>query len=220
VNGVAESRFLNGLPVDLLDRMRGGLATVLLTKGEVLVRTGSEIDYVYYPTSCLVSIVFALRAGHMLVVESIGTDGFVGLPAFLSKNQVAGTTSRVQISGEALRMSAQVFYTHVEDSRLRRYISKYAARTLTTLAQSAACAAFHPVHERLARWLLIARDGIQSDEIGLTHDNIALMLGVHRPTVTNAIHALESAGLIKQSRGSILIVDGNRLVEAACECYR
>jgi Mn-dependent DtxR family transcriptional regulator len=91
---------------------------------------------------------------------------------------------------------------------------------VATIAQSAACNAFHPVQERLARWLLLVRDSMERDEFALTQDFIAVMLGVHRPTVSVAIRILESAGLIEHSRGRVRIVDSEALAQAACECYR
>jgi CRP-like cAMP-binding protein len=180
---------------------------------------GEEIEFVYFPTSCLVSMVVALESGSTVEAATVGSDGFVGVSAFLGMND-ADITAFVQIEGEAFRLEIAEFRRLLGDSGVRAACGSFAAKTLATIAQSTACIAFHPVQERLARWLLLVRDSTERDEFALTQDFIAVMLGVHRPTVTITIRLLESAGLIEHRRGLVRIVDREALAQAACECYR
>jgi CRP-like cAMP-binding protein len=216
---MAESRFLNALPADLHALMRPDLRPVVLKRDDVLLRAGEVMDFVYFPTTGLVSMVVSLENGSTIEATTIGNDGFSGLSAFLGR-QRADATCMVQIAGDGLRMPVDRFLSHLEDRRLHEHVGAFAAKTFATIAQSTACIAFHPVQERLARWLLMVRDGTEQDEFELTHDFLAVMLGVHRPTVTIAIRILESAGLINHGRGHIRVLDADGLKLAACECYR
>jgi CRP-like cAMP-binding protein len=164
-------------------------------------------------------MVVTLENGNTVEAATIGSDGFVGVSAFLGMER-ADMTALVQIEGEGLRLPIDAFRRCMDqDARFRERLGAFTAKTLATVAQSAACIAFHPVQERLARWLLLVRDGTETDEFPLTQDFLAVMLGVHRPTVTIAVRLLEGAGLIEHRRGHIRIVDAAALVRATCECY-
>jgi CRP-like cAMP-binding protein len=185
----------------------------------VIHRAGEPIDYVYFPTSCLVSMVAAVEKGSTVEAATAGSDGFVGVSALLGMER-ADITAVVQMDGETLRMRIGDFRRHLADERFRQKLGAFVAKTVATIAQTAACNAFHPVQERLARWLMLVRDSTEREEFPLTQEFIAVLLGVHRPTVSIAIRRLESAGLIEHSRGLIHIVDSPALAKAACECYR
>lgn len=118
-----------------------------------------------------------------------------------------------------MRIDVADLRRHLEDVRLRNALGAYSATAFTTVGQLAGCVAFHPVEQRLARWLLMVRDRVGTEDLALTHEFLGVMLGVYRPTVTIAIHMLEQAGLIEHRRGHITILNGPRLEEAACECY-
>jgi len=216
---VADSRFIAALPADLQQSMRPDLELMDLARDEVLLRIGDLIDAVYFPTTCMVSMVVTLENGSTIEAATVGSNGFVGISSFLG-GQRAEATGMVQIAGEALRMDVAAFQTHLQDPRLRANLGAYTAATFATIAQSTACIAFHPVQERLARWLLMVRDGIERNEFPLTQEFLAVMLGVQRPTVTIASRTLEKAGLIEHRRGRIRIPDAEALAQAACECYR
>jgi CRP-like cAMP-binding protein len=215
---VAESRFLDSLPKDAIETIRPKLERLQLKRSEPLLTAGEDIEFAYFPTSCLVSMVVSLESGSTVEAATVGSDGFVGVSAFLGMEQ-ADITAVVQIGGEALRLGIDDFRRLLDDRRIRAACGSFAAKTLATVAQSTACIAFHPVQERLARWLLLVRDSTEQDEFLLTQDFIAVMLGVHRPTVTIAIRILESAGLVEHRRGLVRIVDAAGLAQAACECY-
>ncbi|HEX5370763.1 MAG TPA: Crp/Fnr family transcriptional regulator [Dehalococcoidia bacterium] len=213
------SRFLLSLPDDIQNILKPQLETLVLSHGEIMLAAGELIDYIYFPTDSLISMVVTLENGNTVEAATIGNDGFAGIAAFFGGYR-AEVTAVVQIPGEALRLDVSVFRKLMENERFREVTGNYAARIFATVAQSAACLAFHPVHERLARWLLLVRDCTEHSEFPLTQDFIAVMLGVHRPTVTIAMRLLESAGLVEHRRGRIRIVDADALTEAACECYR
>ena len=215
----ARSRFLDSLPQDLQGAIASDLDALTVRRSDVLHRAGEPIDYVYFPTSCLVSMVAAVEKGSSVEAATAGSDGFVGVSALLGMER-ADITAVVQMDGETLRMRIRDFRRHLADERFRERLGAFVAKTLATIAQTAACNAFHPVQERLARWLMLVRDSTEREEFPLTQEFIAVLLGVHRPTVTIAIRRLESAGLIEHSRGLIRIIDSLALAQAACECYR
>jgi CRP-like cAMP-binding protein len=164
-------------------------------------------------------MVVTLENGNTIEATTVGSDGFVGLSVSLGTER-ADVTAMVQVAGDALRMDVNAFRSCLEEPQFRASVGRYTAKVFATIAQSTACIAFHPLQERLARWLLQVREGVEGDEFVLTQDFLAIMLGVHRPTVTIAIRMLEGAGLIEHHRGRIRIVDAAALTEAACECAR
>ena len=215
----AKSRLLDSLPRYLQEAIAADLDPLTVRRGDNLARAGEPIEYVYFPTSCLVSMVVTLENGSTVEAATAGSDGFSGMSAFLGM-KLSDITAVVQIDGETLRMRIDDFRRHLADEIFRERLGAFVAKTLATIAQSAACNAFHPVHERLARWLMLVRDCTEREEFPLTQEFISVMLGVYRPTVTIAIRLLSSAGLIEHRRGVIRIVDSLALAEAACECYR
>ena len=214
-----KNRLLQSLDPRVQLAISRDLERVNLPRGEHLFAAGQIPEFVYFPTSCLISMVVILESGSTVEAATIGSDGFVGISTYLGMAK-ADTTAVVQIGGEAQRMRVEAFLKHMTEESFRDSLGASTAKTIATIAQSIACIAFHPVPERLARWLLLVRDGIQQDEFLLTQDFIAVMLGVHRATVTIAVRLLETAGLIEHRRGLIRIVDVAALTEAACECYR
>jgi CRP-like cAMP-binding protein len=117
-------------------------------------------------------------------------------------------------------MPLAAFTRHLRDYRFREVLGRYVSRVFAAMAQSTACVAFHPVQERLARWLLMVSDALERDEFTLTQDSLAVMLGTHRPTVSIAVGILEKAGLLSHRRGVVRIIDKPGLTEASCECYQ
>jgi CRP-like cAMP-binding protein len=216
---VAESRLLNSLPRHLCDQIVQGSERLNLKRGEMLLTARETAQFVYFPTDCMVSMVVTLENGNTVEAATVGSDGFVGISSFLGVEQ-ADITAVVQLPGETLRLPVEVFRKQLDNEVFRTALGAFAAKTVATIAQSTACNTFHPVHERLARWLLLVRDSTERNEFALTQEFIAVMLGVHRPTVTIAMRLLQSAGLIEHRRGLIRIVAPDALTEAACECYR
>ena len=158
-------------------------------------------------------------AGDTVEVGSIGCEGMVGLPVFFGGGRSTSGV-RVQIAGDAERMEASVLQREIARTPgLRRLLNLYAQAFMSQVSQSTACNRLHAAEERLARWLLICRDRIGRDDIPITHEAMAMMLGVRRATVTEAAGALQQRGLIRYRRGVITIIDRERLEAASCECY-
>jgi CRP-like cAMP-binding protein len=213
------NRLLDNLPQDLAARMAEHLELVHLERSTSVMQPGVTIDFVYFPTTCLISLVSTTDSGNMAEASTVGQDGFVGIAAIFGQPAVATTSGIIQIEGDALRMSVEQLEIAIQDSRLRRALGNYALWVIAVITQSAACQAFHPVQERLARWLLMVRFSTGRLEFPLTQELMAIMLGAQRPTVSIAIGALENAGFVQHRRGVISIVDEPGLESAACECF-
>jgi CRP-like cAMP-binding protein len=212
---------LAALPADEYKRIVASLDPVALKLKTLLHRPGAPIDHVYFPGGGFCSILTLLKDGRMVEVATVGREGMVGVEAVLDGNPVSSismvqgeTETCYRMTGEAFRQEMDrrgVFY---------ELLTRYAQALVGFMMQSTACNAVHSVEQRLARWLLMARDRMRSDEFPLTQEFVAMMLGASRPTVTVVANTLQKAGLITYRRGRIRIIDGDKLEAASCECYR
>jgi CRP-like cAMP-binding protein len=192
---------------------------VSLHSGMVLQEPDREIDHVYFPEHGLVSLLCVNSDGGMIQVGVIGQEGVVGIPAILGG--LSPYRAVVQIEGEAWRTSRLRITDEFERNQwLREALLKYTNSFMIQLAQSSICNCFHTLQERLSRWLLLARDASQNDRLQVTHDLLARLLGTRRASVTVTAGLLQRTGLIRLSRGEIVIVDSAGLESIACECYR
>lgn len=200
------------------ERLERLMKPVSLTFGDILHEV-EPIRHVYFPVDCLVSL-FAPLIDHFAVeVGVVGSEGMVGVCLALGV-RTSSVQALVQGSGTALRMSALSFQREFRrNAELQKGVHRYIHMLMGQVTQTAACNAFHAIEARCARWLLVTRDGMQSDEVELTHEFLARMLGVRRVGVTVAAGNLQREGLIAYSRGHIAILDPKRLEERACECY-
>ena len=206
---VAERRRLQ----PLLERVEIESGKVVIEPDEPFVTSISPIDLV---TSTLQE----LSNGSSVETGLVGMEGVVGIQYWLQQETTPSRTI-VQIAGTALRMTAPDFKREVMEkpSPLNRLIAGYVHAFLTMTGQTAVCNRMHEVNTRLARWLSLVHDRVQTDEFFLRHEFLAMMLGVHRPAVTIAANTLQSAGLISYRRGSLTVQDPRALRESACECY-
>jgi CRP-like cAMP-binding protein len=216
-----QNRLLAALPADEYKRIAQSLDTIPLKLKSVVHRPGDRVEHVYFPGGGFFSMLTVLKDGGMVEVATIGREGMVGITAVLDGNPVSSTS---MVQGETdicYRMKADVFRREM-DRRGAFYevLTHYAQALVGFIMQSTACNAVHSVEQRLARWLLMARDRMESDEFPLTQEFAAMMLGASRPTVTIVASTLQKAGLITYRRGHLTIVDGERLEAASCECYR
>jgi CRP-like cAMP-binding protein len=199
--------------------LRPHLTTVELHSKEILWEANRPIEAVYFPHNAVASVV-ALTAGDIAVeVGSIGCEGMVGLPVlFGSESSVS--RAMVQIAGQADRLDAAALTREVmRHASLRRVLNLYAQGFVTQISQSTACNRLHSAEQRLARWLLICRDRTGRNELPMTHETMALMLGVRRATVTEAAGLLQRKGMIRYRRGLVSVMDRAGLEATACECY-
>jgi CRP-like cAMP-binding protein len=194
------------------------LEPVRLQPGMVLYEPDKTIEHVYFLNGALVSIISTNSEGSTVEIGLIGIEGIVGVPAILGG--VAPYCAIVQIGGNAFRVRGQRIYDEFRrDEFLRDLLLKYTNAFLIQVAQSSLCACYHTLQERLARWLLVARDAVGSDVLLLTHDVIAHLLATRRASVTVAAGLMQRAGILKMSRGQITILDARGLEAMSCVCY-
>lgn len=216
---VSGNRFLDTLSAGSFAAIFPKLQEMLLSPGQVIAHAGVPIELVVFPRGSIVSAVTRMRDGADVEVTVFGREGFYGLQVVLGDG-IGSNEAMVQIGGRAYGLRSVDFVECVrEDAELRQRVLRYAQVTLETISQFSACNRLHPINERCARWLLMAHDRVDGDEIFLTHEFLATMLGVRRPGVSLAAAALDKAGLIEYHRGHIIVRNRAGLEEIACECY-
>jgi CRP-like cAMP-binding protein len=216
----AENLVLAAVPRQAYQRLLPRLEPVKLSYGQVLYEPAGRIEHVYFPVNCLVSLLTEVDQNRTLEVGMVGNEGMVGMPMVLGIG-ISAVRALVQGSGTAMRMTAARFRTEFKQNlALQRALFHYTHLLMAQISQTAACNRFHMAEARLARWLLMTSDRLQSDEFRLTHEFLAHMLGVRRVGVTKAASVLEREKLIDYSRGNIRILDRKRLEAASCICYR
>ncbi len=217
--GPIPNQLLAALPHAEYMRMAAHLEPVALEFGEVLYEPGDKISHVYFPDDSLVSLLIVVDTHLALEVGMIGYEGMVGVQCALGV-PTSPVRALVQGAGTAKRMKIAAFRKELEKDRsLQRVTLLFAHALMGQVAQTAACNRFHVVEARLARWLLMTRDRVGSNEFRLTQEFLGHMLGVRRVNVTNAARALQKRKLIIYSRGSIDIIDDKGLEASACSCY-
>jgi CRP-like cAMP-binding protein len=218
-NPLGANRLLQRLgPVDL-SRLQPHLTKFSMVLGSVLHAPRAPIDYVYFPLGGMVSLLTVMRTGEQIETAIVGREGVVGGSIGSNGAEAAGQAT-VQIAGSAWRVKGDKFLELYQSSlTFRTLMNKFQNVILLQAQQSAACHALHTVEARLCRWLLQSQDTTETDLVPLTQDFLSHMLGVRRTTVSLSAHALQTAGLIRYSRGKIKIVNRDGLKESACECY-
>ncbi len=196
------------------------LEPITLSFGEVLYRPGEPIRHVYFPTDTLVSLLTQAEGHQALEVGMVGREGMLGIPLALGVND-SPVHALVLGGGKALRMTSANFRKEFQQSaQLQREVYRYIYELMIQMTQTAVCNRFHCVEARLARWLLMTRDRMRSNQFHLTQDLLSNMLGVRRVGITKAAGDLRLRNLISYNRGEIVILDGEGLEAAACQCYQ
>jgi CRP-like cAMP-binding protein len=211
---------LASIPAVQFQRLRPHLDSVALTFGQILYEPGKAIHHVYFPVDCLISLLTAVDKRRTLEVGMVGNEGMAGMPFILGMG-VSGVRALVQGGGSAWRMTSSRF--RIEFSRiptLQQALFRYTYALMAQISQTAACNRFHDAEARLARWLLMTRDRVGSDEFPLTHEFLAHMLGMRREGVSAAAAALRQRKLINYNRGKIQILDVPGLKASSCVCYQ
>jgi CRP-like cAMP-binding protein len=215
-----KNRILTALPPDEYELLFPHMEHVHLPHGQVVIQHSQPIRDVYFPNDALISLVTQLADGSSVEAAMAGREGMAGLPVVLGADSTP-IQAVVQIPGTAIKVKARVIRDAFNRGGvLQSRLLSYAHALFIEAAQSAACNAHHHLDARLARWLLTSSDAIESEDLPLTQEFIATMMGVRRAGVTCAALTLREAGLIDYNRGHIKILDRNGLEAVACECYR
>ena len=218
--GTTRNLFLDSLP---LDSARSLLAYLELSdgpSGKIIAHAGMSIKHVAFPTSGVISAVTRMQDGTDVEVMLFGREGFFGLQIALSRD-ASGGEAMIQVPHSYLRMGSGDFrQCLLLDPLLNSRVLLYTQVMIETISQFSGCNRLHAINQRCARWLLMAHDRIDGDTISLTHEYLATMLGVRRPSVSLTAEALDRAGVIEYHRGRIIVRDRRGLEAMACECYR
>jgi len=213
------NHLLAALPAAELAGLAAQMSTEKLSLGDSIYESGAQLKQVFFPTTSVISLLYVMLDGSSAEIAVVGLEGVVGVSLFMGGNT---TPSRavVQSGGESLVLSAK--HVHDEFARggpLHGLLLRYTQALITQMAQTAVCNRHHTVDQQLCRWLLLSLDRIQSNELLMTQQLIADMLGVSRGGVTEAAGKLQAAGIINYSRGRITVIDRMALERAVCECY-
>ena len=217
----AMNTLLASLPHDDYQRVSSQLTWRPLKVRQTLHKHGEPISEVYFPSRSVCSITNAMEDGGVVEVATVGREGLVGIGAVLG-NSIASGEAFVQVAGEpAAVMSIDAFRREMERrGPFYDLVTRYSQAFVALLMQSVACNGLHSAEQRCCRWLLMTHDRVGQDEFPLTHEFLAIMLGVRRPTVTLVMAELARAGIVSHVRGHVRIVDRPGLEAASCECYR
>lgn len=216
----SENRLLAALSIEEYRSIAPKLEQVTFTLGEVVYEFGGHLDFVYFPTSSIVSLLYTMENGTSAEMGLTGHDGVVGIALFMGGGTMPNRAV-VQSAGYAVRMKRQILQDEfAKGGRFQQLLLRYTQALITQISQTAVCNRLHSVEQQLCRWLLLSHDRIKDDELVMTQELIADMLGVRREGVTVAAGRLQDAGAISYVRGHIKIVDRKRLEATVCECYR
>jgi len=214
------NRLLALLPVADFERLQPHLSPVALTAGQAIYDSGRVPDWIYFPTTAVVSFVHTTESGATTQVGLVGNEGVLGLAVLLGAKSLPDGAV-VQIAGEALRSRGEVIADEFwRGGVFQHLLLRYLQALMTQISQTAACNQMHSVEQRLCRWLLLCLDRVESDEMTMTQEFLARMLGDRRESVTLAAGNLQSLGLIQYQRGRMAVLDRAGLEARACECYQ
>jgi CRP-like cAMP-binding protein len=213
------NRLLAALPQNEYDALSRHLEKFEMVYGANIYKPGSAIDYVYFPESGIISLLANVNSASSIEIGMVGDEGMTGLPVYLGV-KTSVNLAVVQGKGSAQRLSAANFTEACTNgSKMNAIIQRFVYLLYLQISQSAACNRFHPIEERLARWLLMTQDRMHSNEFQITQEFLSNMLGVRREAVNKAANSLHHHELISYARGNMRINDRTGLEKAACPCY-
>jgi CRP-like cAMP-binding protein len=214
------NHILADLPREEYKRTLPYLKRVSLSLGESLYEPGKQLKHIYFPTTCIVSLLYTMENGASAEIGVVGNEGVVGVPLFMG-GDTTPYPAVVQSAGDAFRMKAQALKDEfVRGGQFQLSLLLYTQAFITQISQTAVCNRLHSIEQQLCRWLLLCHDRSQSDELKMTQELISNMLGVRREGITYAAGRLQADGLIKYTRGRIRILDRRGLEATVCECYQ
>jgi CRP-like cAMP-binding protein len=214
-----QNKILAALPPEDYERLVPHLQPFAMERGKMLYGANKKIDYVYFPLRAMIWVVAVTSDGGSVEVGVIGREGMSGISAILGVDRSADDVM-VQLADNSVRLDVAILLQEFRRAgALQAVLLRYTHAVLKMVAQTAACNRLHHAPERLGRWLLMCRDRVQSDELPLTHEFLAMMLGIRRAGVSEIALTLQEKGFIRYKRGHIIITDGRGLEGFVCECY-
>ena len=214
------NHLLAALPPDAYERLRPHLEPISFSLGEVVYESGGHMQYVYFPTTSHISLLYTMIDGSTAEMGLVGQEGVVGISLFMG-GETTPNRAMVQGGGAAYRMKASAMLDEFKrGGEFQHLLLRYTQALITQISQTAVCNRLHSVEQRLCRWLLMTHDLAQTDELEMTHEFISNMLGVRREGVTVAAQRLQEKGMISYVRGHIQILDREQLLTHVCECYQ
>jgi CRP-like cAMP-binding protein len=215
-----QNHLLDALPEDDYIRIQGMLEYIPLPLGQALYESGGHLKHVYFPTTAIVSLLYVLESGASAEIAVVGNEGILGVSLFMG-GETTPSRAVVQSAGHGYRMRASLLKEEFNRAGpMMHLLLRYTQALITQMAQTAVCNRHHSIEQQLCRWLLLSLDRLSSDELNMTQELIANMLGVRREGVTEAAGKLQRAGLIEYARGHIRVLDRPRLEAEVCECYQ
>jgi CRP-like cAMP-binding protein len=219
VSQMEMNHILDALSPDVRERLFPFLEVVEMSLGEVLYEPGYKMRYVYFPVDSIVSLLYVMQNGASAEISVVGNEGLVGISLFMG-GETTSSRAVVQSAGVAYRLLGsrlvEEFHRHGE---LMTLVLRYTQALMTQMAQTAVCNRHHSIDQQLARWLLLSLDRLPSNQLTMTQELIANMLGVRREGVTEAAGKLQKLGVIEYRRGHIKVLDRDKLEKLSCECY-
>jgi CRP-like cAMP-binding protein len=214
-----QNHLLNALPGADYERILDGLELAPMRLGEALYESGGKLKHVYFPTTSIVSLLYVMEDGASAEIAVVGNEGILGISLFMG-GETTPSRAVVQSAGFGYRMKAAVLQEEFKRAGpVMHLLLRYTQALITQMAQTAVCNRHHSIEQQLCRWLLLSLDRLSTDELSMTQELIANMLGVRREGVTESAGKLQRAGLIKYSRGRITVTDRPGLEKEVCECY-
>jgi CRP-like cAMP-binding protein len=215
-----QNHLLAALPTSDFQRLASHLELVPMKLGEVLYESGVQLRYVYFPTTSILSLLYVMEDGASAEIAIVGNEGILGISLFMG-GETTPSRAVVQSAGHAFRLKAVLLKNEFgRFGPTMHLLLRYTQALITQMAQTAVCNRHHSVDQQLCRWLLLSLDRLQTNELSMTQELIANMLGVRREGVTEAAGKLQGAGLISYQRGRITVLDRPGLEARSCECYQ
>jgi CRP-like cAMP-binding protein len=211
---------LAGLSLEERNRLFPYLQLVAMPLGKSLYEPGTVLRHVYFPLDCIVSLLYVMENGESAEISVVGNEGLVGIALFMG-GETTPSRAIVQSAGYAYQLSAQRLKDEFHrNANLQVLLLRYTQALITQMSQTAVCNRHHSVDQQLCRWLLLSLDRLPSNQLVMTQELIADMLGVRREGVTDAAGKLQKLGVIEYHRGHITVLDRPKLEHLSCECYR
>jgi CRP-like cAMP-binding protein len=214
-----QNLLLASLPAEIFERLAPQLELISMPLGEVLYESGGQLQHVYFPTTAILSLHYVMEDGASAEIAGVGNEGVLGISLFMGGNTTPSRAT-VQTAGSGYRLKSQLMLEEFNRAgAMQKLLLRYTQALITQISQTAVCNRHHSVEQQLCRWLLLTLDRLPSNELTMTQELIASMLGVRREGITETAGNLQRAGLISYRRGHITVINRAGLETHTCECY-